>query len=71
MITSKTASATPPTTPPTIAAMGTDEPLEGDGRPDCVEDPLEVTVSVTTCTSITGEGVEGVGVGCCGGMRCI
>ncbi len=55
------ASATPPTTPPTIAAMGTDEPPppESAGRPDCVDVPLEKTVSVTICTASTGEGVSG------------
>jgi hypothetical protein len=47
--------------------MGTDEPPppERDGRPDCVEDPLEKMVRVTTCTATTGVGVSG---GCCGGM---
>ena len=43
MITSKMASATPPTTPPTIAATGTDvpPPPERVGKPDCVAVPLE------------------------------
>lgn len=43
MITSKTASATPPTTPPTIGAIGTDvpPPLERAGKPDCADVPLE------------------------------
>ena len=43
MITSKTAIAAPPAAPPAIAATGTvvPPPPEREGRPDCVELPLE------------------------------
>jgi len=65
MSTRITASTIPPTAPPTIAPMGTGEPLL-DGRGDGIEVPFENTVSVTTCTPL---GVEDEDGDCCEDMR--
>ena len=56
---------TPPTTPPAIAGIGTDEPLDEGCDVGVEEDPGEVTVRVTTSTRSTrvGKGCLGSGMG--------
>lgn len=66
MSTIATARVTPAAAPPAIAAIGTREPPPEDaGTPVEPADPVENTVSVTTCTPLAGVGVC---VGRCGAM---